>query len=374
MREYLEPGSTIGVIGGGYETYLLLIQAHKMGFKTNLAVNQDNDEAVAGADNHIVVNRYDYENIKKIAENSDILLYQNIDIDNEDLEKIASEHPVIQGTELLTLSQDRYLERTFLDGLNINISPFFLVINDDDLKAGVKKVGYPCILKPIQKGISKQLVFNTEEDFQKLLGSIEFGTYILEAYVVPQKSFSITLAKNVNEKIHTYPLTNNKYENDVLVNSTVFIKNDPRIEEEIQRVSLKIAKSINYVGLLCVNFILGDNNTLYVKDFSFELPYSANTYELATGYSQFELQLRAVANWPIPEIFPLMNATILRIFENQRDDVLKLLKQKPQWKFLFHNARNKFNQEDEIGYILVSSTEEDFLKSNINNTKIWTID
>ncbi|MDO1605217.1 ATP-grasp domain-containing protein [Lactobacillus sp. YT155] len=374
MRQYLKPGSTIGVIGGGYESYLLLVQAHKMGFKTCLAVTNSEDEAINSADEYAVLDDFNYEDIRKVAENSDILMYQTLDIAGEDLEKIASEFPVIQGTELYTLSQDRYLERTFLDGLNINIAPFYLIVNEEDLTVGIQKVGFPSSLKPIQLENDHQMTIKSMDDVEVAKDLLQYGTYILEAYVEPEKCFSIMITKRVNGKIHTYPMTSNKYDEDDLVSSTVFIKNDPRVEEEIQRVSLEIAKTINYVGVLTVNFVMGENKTLYVQGISSNLSYAANIYELATGCSQFELQLRALANWPIPELFPLTNATFIRFFEKQREAALDLLQEKPQWKFLFHNESQDFSQENEIGYILISSTQEDFLINNVNSTNIWTID
>ncbi|GKQ43134.1 phosphoribosylglycinamide formyltransferase 2 [Companilactobacillus sp. RD055328] len=374
MRKYLEPGSIIGLIGGGYESYLLLTQAHKMGFKTRLAVVDQNDEAILAADEYVVVDNFNYENIKKVAEISDILMFETLELDNDDLVRIANEFPVIQGTELVSMAQDRYLERTFLDGININIVPFQMVVSEDDLQIGIKNIGYPCVLRPIQKGIDRQVVLNSEGDIAEAKVIIGQGAYILEASVDVKQEFTIMAAKRANGKIHVFPMINDQYQNGILKSASVFIKNDPRVEEEVQRVVAKVAQSINYIGVFGIQFIISDNKNLYVKQIVPGLAYSANVYELATGRSQFELHLRAIANWPIPEVFPLTNTSILRIMKEQKEEALELLQEKSQWKFMFHNADDSFTYEDEVGYILLSSSEEDFLRNNINNTKSWKID
>lgn len=374
MRKYLEPGSTIGLIGGGYESYLLLIQAHKMGFKSILTVLNKNDEAILAADEYVVVDEFSYDNMKRIAEKSDILMYQTLEINNDDLVKIANEFPVIQGSEMISMAQDRYLERTFLDDINMNIVPFHMVVSSADLKEGLKDIGYPCTLHPIQKGIDRKIVINNEDDIAEAEAAIGKGAYILEANVTIKQEFTVLIAKRFSGKTHIFPMINDYYENGVLKSAAVFIKNDPRVEEEIQRVALRIAENLNYVGVFGVEFIMSDNKNMYVKQIVPGLTYSANLYELTTGRSQFELHLRAIANWPIPEVFPLTNAAILRVLKDQIEEALELLQTKSQWKFMFHNADAHFDQENEAGYILLSSTEEDFLKNNVNSTKNWKID
>lgn len=374
MKKYLEPGSTIGLIGGGYESYLLLIQAHKMGFKSCLAVLDKGDEAILAADEYVVVDEYNYENMKRVAEAADILVYQTLELDNDDLVKIANEFPVIQGTELISMAQDRYLERTFLDDINMNIVPFHMVVSTADLQEGIKDIGYPSTLRPIQKGTSKKVIINSEDDLENAEKVIGKGAYILEANVDIKQEFTVLIAKRFSGKTHIFPMINDHYENGVLKNATIFLKNDPRVEEEIQRVALKVAESIKYVGVFGIEFIMSDNKNMYVKQIVPGLNYSANLYELATGRSQFELHLRAVANWPIPEVFPLSNTAILRVMQGQKEEALELLQTKSQWKFMFHNADFHFTQENEVGYILLSSTEEDFLKNNVNGTKSWKID
>ena len=59
---------------------------------------------------------------------------------------------VPQGSDTLEITQDRLLERAFFEQLNINVAPYATIVSLDDVYQAVSSIGYPCILKPIQKG------------------------------------------------------------------------------------------------------------------------------------------------------------------------------------------------------------------------------
>ena len=61
-----------------------------------------------------------------------------------------------QGINGLEIVQDRLMERAFLDQININIAPYVTVIGLDDVYQSIDSIGYPALLKPIQRGIGEQ--------------------------------------------------------------------------------------------------------------------------------------------------------------------------------------------------------------------------
>ncbi|CAJ1181526.1 phosphoribosylaminoimidazole carboxylase [Companilactobacillus paralimentarius DSM 13238 = JCM 10415] len=374
---FIAPGKTLGIIGGGSETYLFELEAKRMGFRTMLLTSEEKDIATQAADSYLVGTLEDSKNLSELGHRSDILLYMDENFDSSVLKELSKNFNVAQGSDLLEIVQDRYIERTFLNDLNINVPPFFSIVTVDDIKHAIDEIGFPCILKPIQKNqkvLKRHIIYNYE-DVERVQKLLKDGTYILEAWIETKTEYSIMVSKSKDQKIHTFPMIQEIYDGEHLMSSFIYKKNDPEIEAEMQRVALLIAQNINYVGIFGIGFILSDSGVLYVKRIFPGINYSANVYQEATGISQFELHIRAICDWPIPEIFPMVNAATLKIIEGILPQSLDLLQEKAQWKFNYYTGFKAKNQADrDVGYISIFSDDIEELKNDILTTNIWRVE
>lgn len=374
---FIAPGKTLGIIGGGSETYLFELEAKRMGFRTMLLTSEEKDIATQAADSYLVGTLEDSKNLSELGHRSDILLYMDENFDSSVLKELSKNFNVAQGSDLLEIVQDRYIERTFLNDLNINVPPFFSIVTVDDIKHAIDEIGFPCILKPIQKNqkvLKRHIIYNYE-DVERVQKLLKDGTYILEAWIETKTEYSIMVSKSKDQKIHTFPMIQEIYDGEHLMSSFIYKKNDPEIEAEMQRVALLIAQNINYVGIFGIGFILSDSGVLYVKRIFPGINYSANVYQEATGISQFELHIRAICDWPIPEIFPMVNAATLKIIEGNLPQSLDLLQEKAQWKFNYYTGFKAKNQADrDVGYISIFSDDVEELKNDILTTNIWRVE
>ncbi|GEO58803.1 ATP-grasp domain-containing protein [Companilactobacillus bobalius] len=374
---FIAPGKTLGIIGGGSETYLFELEAKRMGFRTMLLTSEEKDIATQAADSYLVGTLEDSKNLSELGHRSDILLYMDENFDSSVLKELSKNFNVAQGSDLLEIVQDRYIERTFLNDLNINVPPFFSIVTVDDIKHAIDEIGFPCILKPIQKNqrvLQRHIIYNYE-DVERVQKLLKDGTYILEAWIETKTEYSIMVSKSKDQKIHTFPMIQEIYDGEHLMSSFIYKKNNPEIEAEMQRVALLIAQNINYVGIFGIGFILSDSGVLYVKRIFPGINYSANVYQEATGISQFELHIRAICDWPIPEIFPMVNAATLKIIEGILPQSLDLLQEKAQWKFNYYTGFKAKNQADrDVGYISIFSDDIEELKNDILTTNIWRVE
>jgi len=374
---FIAPGKTLGIIGGGSETYILELEAKRMGFRTMLLTDEENDIATQAADSFLVGTLEDIENLSELGHRSDLLLYMDENFDSGLLKQLTDSFNVAQGSDLLAIVQDRYIERTFLNDLNINVPPFFSIVTVDDIKSAVKEIGFPCILKPIQKNqtVLKRHILYNDNDVERVKKLLQDGTYILEAWIDTKTEYSIMVSKSKNQKIHTFPMIQEIYDGTHLMSSFIYKKNDPDVEAEMQRVALMVAENIDYVGIFGIGFILSQSGVLYVKRIFPGINYSANVYQEATGISQFELHIRAICDWPIPEIFPMSNAATLKIIEGNLPQSLDLLQEKAQWKFNYYTGFKAKNQADrDVGYISIFSDDVEELKNDILTTNIWRVE
>ncbi|WP_338217074.1 ATP-grasp domain-containing protein [Companilactobacillus muriivasis] len=374
---FIAPGKTLGIIGGGSETYIFELEAKRMGFRTMLLTDEEKDIATQAADSFLVGQLENIENLSELGHRSDLLLYMDENFDSSLLKELAKSFNVAQGADLLTIAQDRYIERTFLNDLNINVPPFFSIVTVDDIKRAVEEIGFPCILKPIQKNqtILKRHILYNDNDVERVKKLLQDGTYILEAWIETKTEYSIMISKSKDQKIHTFPMIKEIYDGTHLMSSFIFKKNDPDVEAEMQRVALMVAENINYVGIFGIGFILSQSGVLYVKRIFPGINYSANVYQEATGISQFELHIRAICDWPIPEIFPMVNAATLKIIEGNLPQSLDLLQEKAQWKFNYYTGFKAKDQADrDVGYISIFSDDVEELKNDILTTNIWRVE
>ncbi|MFC6175336.1 ATP-grasp domain-containing protein [Companilactobacillus huachuanensis] len=374
---FIAPGKTLGIIGGGSETYIFELEAKRMGFRTMLLTDEEKDIATQAADSFLVGQLENIENLSELGHRSDLLLYMDENFDSSLLKELAKSFNVAQGSDLLTIVQDRYIERTFLNDLNINVPPFFSIVTVDDIKKAVEEIGFPCILKPIQKNqtILKRHILYNDNDVERVQKLLQDGTYILEAWIDTKTEYSIMISKGKDQKIHTFPMIKEIYDGTHLMSSFIFKKNDPDVEAEMQRVALMVAENINYVGIFGIGFILSQSGVLYVKRIFPGINYSANVYQEATGISQFELHIRAICDWPIPEIFPMVNAATLKIIEGNLPQSLDLLQEKAQWKFNYYTGFKAKDQADrDVGYISIFSDDVEELKNDILTTNIWRVE
>lgn len=374
---FIAPGKTLGIIGGGSETYIFELEAKRMGFRTMLLTDEEKDIATQAADSFLVGALENIENLSELGHRSDLLLYMDENFDSGLLKQLSENFNIAQGADLLAIAQDRYIERTFLNDLNINVPPFFSIVTVDDIKSAVKEIGFPCILKPIQKNqtVLKRHILYNDGDVERVKRLLQDGTYILEAWIDTKTEYSIMVSKSKDQKIHTFPMIQEIYDGTHLMSSYIYKKNDPDVEAEMQRVALMVAENINYVGIFGIGFILSQSGVLYVKRIFPGINYSANVYQEATGISQFELHIRAICDWPIPEIFPMVNAATLKIIEGNLPQSLDLLQEKAQWKFNYYTGFKAKNQADrDVGYISIFSDDVEELKNDILTTNIWRVE
>ena len=110
---FIAPGKTLGIIGSGSETYLCELEAKRMGFRNILLTDQKDDIATQAADNFLVGELENLDNLNELGHRSDILIYMDDNFDSHLLGDLNKEFNVVQGSNLLGIAQDRYIERTF---------------------------------------------------------------------------------------------------------------------------------------------------------------------------------------------------------------------------------------------------------------------
>jgi 5-(carboxyamino)imidazole ribonucleotide synthase len=121
---------------------------------------------------------------------------------------------------------------------------------------------------------------------------------IYEHFVTFEREVSVLVARGVDGYTAAYDVTENVHKNHILHTSTVPANIEPELGVEAVFVAQRIAEALDYVGVMGVEFFIGDD-TVYVNEIAPRVHNSGHWTMDACIVSQFQQHIRAVAGWPL---------------------------------------------------------------------------
>lgn len=368
--EILFPGATIGIIGESPNGIMLEQAAHKLGF--DVIAYGPNEEAptLRGADVKVVGTYTDQAKLQDFAQRCSLVTYESETIPAQTIAYLSRFTKLPQGSETLEIVQDRLLERTFFEQSNLNIAPYATIVNLDDVYQAISSIGYPAILKPIQKGFSKKIVIKKQTDIAKCADIIDQGTFILESMIPYQKELAVTMSKDKNGDIKFYPLVEAEYRQGKLHQVLAPAQVDSDVANEIRRLSELVVKQVKSVGIMTLSFFLTETGALYVKRLVTGVNSLGYIFSRAANVDIFEQHLRVLANMPLaqPE---LIQATGMVMIEQDKREALRtqwLLK--TNWHYQFYRYPKSMTTLN-WGHVLVTGESSQAIKEQVAATGIW---
>lgn len=295
----IQPGGTLGVLGGGQLGRMFTIAAKQMGY--NVVVFSPETDSPAGqvADNLIQANYDDDKALQKFADAIDCVTIEFENIPVEVLEQLEAFVPVRPGADVLRRTQNRLREKTFLSSNGFPLASFRPVASESDVQS-VGSEAFPAVLKTCSSGYDGkgQRIVNSVEHLPeawKDLGSVEC---VLESFVEFDCEFSVIVASNESAIQHYEPIRNS-HRNHILDVSSSPANLPPQAAEAAVGVARGIAETLGYVGVLCVEFFLHRDGSVLVNEIAPRPHNSGHLTIEAHDTSQFEQQVRAVCNLPL---------------------------------------------------------------------------
>ncbi|MEP6704159.1 MAG: ATP-grasp domain-containing protein, partial [Acidobacteriota bacterium] len=146
------------------------------------------------------------------------------------------------------------------------------------------------------KGQSK---INTRGDIEPAFASLNGEKGILEAFVEFEKEVSVVCARGLDGGFASYGVIENAHENHILDISFAPAVISKKVYIEAGEIARNIAEQLGYVGTLCVEFFLKQDETLLVNELAPRPHNSGHLTFDACVTSQFGQQLRAVCGLPL---------------------------------------------------------------------------
>ena len=297
----IPPGSTIGILGGGHLGRMLAIAAANLGYRVHVYAPEDE---LPAADVSAEVTRAPYADLAaldRFAASVDVVTYEFENVDLASVEHLAGKAVVRPGAASLQVSQDRLVEKRFVEALGGSPAPFRAVDTLDGLADALTELGSPSILKTRRFGYDGkgQVRIDDFKDVAAAWRTIGQKPAVLEGFVRFASEFSIILARGADGRIVTYDAPRNTHENGILMRSDV--PAGPAIEEEEKAaaaLAAAVADKLGHVGILTLEFFSTPAGPVF-NEMAPRVHNSGHWTIEGARTSQFENHVRAVCGLPL---------------------------------------------------------------------------
>ncbi len=300
MTKPLPVGATVGILGGGQLGRMLSVAAARLGLKTHIF--EPGAGAPAGDVAHRVTTASYDDKAALIAfgQSVDVITYEFENIPTSALDLLETLAPIHPGRQALATSQDRLVEKQFLQDLGLQTAPFADVASAADLDAAIAEIGTPAILKTRRFGYDGkgQARIMTPEDAAAALTDLAGAPAILEGFVDFSHEVSVIGARAPDGAVACYDPGENVHEAGILRTTTVPAKLSAGQRTDAVLIAARVLNALDYVGVMGVELFVTPQG-LIVNEIAPRVHNSGHWTQNGCTICQFEQHIRAVAGWPL---------------------------------------------------------------------------
>ncbi len=297
----IEPGSTIGIIGGGQLGRMLALAAASMGYRVHVFAPEA--ELPAG-DVAAEVTRAGYDDrvaLDGFAAAVDVVTFEFENIDTAAIARVGKTVAVHPSARSLEVAQDRAVEKAFVEALGGRPAAWAIVDNRADLDAAIAAIGCPAVLKTRRMGYDGkgQARIHAPGDADAAWAAIAGQPAILEAFVSFTHEFSVLLARGQDGELVTWDVPHNSHRNGILDTSRVPAPPEVALHAgEARALAVQVAEALDHVGVLTLEFFATPEGPRF-NEMAPRVHNSGHWTIEGARASQFENHIRAVCGLPL---------------------------------------------------------------------------
>ena len=307
----LLPGATLGVLGGGQLGRMWSHAAQAMGFRT--AVLDPDPHSPAGLISHVHVcaDYLDPAALAHMAAQCQAITTEFENVPAQALRQLGLNLPCAPSAEPVSVAQDRAREKAHFVQCGVPVAPHEVLHSLVDVQQASSHL-LPGILKTTRMGydgkgqvrVSSIAELTTAWQQLQLAGP---AVCILEKRLPLAAECSVVLARGFDGQMVHLPLQVNVHREGILAVTEVFEHAMPATtEQQALQAAYEVARGLNYVGVLCVEFFLLQDGPerdalgpLVVNEIA-PRPHNSGHHSIdSCDVSQFELQVRCMTGLPL---------------------------------------------------------------------------
>jgi 5-(carboxyamino)imidazole ribonucleotide synthase len=316
----IEPGCTIGILGGGQLGRMTAMAARTMGYRVRVMDPEEKCPASYVVDETIVGKWDDVAAARKLARGSDAITIEIEQIGVDALSEVAQLVPLRPGVEPIRIIQDKTIQKTWLSENGFPVGPYRIVESEDELQGAVRALAGRVFLKIGRGGYDgrgqARIGFDatpTPQHIADAWTSIGAQPAVAEQALNLDYEISVMAARNPSGEVRTYPAARNHHENQILAWSVLPAGIPPDVEKRAEELAAAIIAKLGIEGLLCVEMFMTKQGRLLVNELA---PRPHNSYhqsERACVTSQFEQLVRTTCNLPLGDTALITPAAIVNL-------------------------------------------------------------
>lgn len=297
------PGATLGVMGGGQLGRMFVHAAQAMGYNT--AVLDPDATSPAGLVSHVHVQTayLDEAGLTSLAAQCAAVTTEFENVPAQALDALAKTRPVAPAGASVAICQDRAREKAHFVGCGVPCAPHALIESPEQL-AAVSDDLLPGILKTARMGYDGkgQIRVKTRAELIAAWDELQRVGCVLEKMLPLAYEVSVIVARGRDGQVVHFPLQQNLHRDGILAVTTVPSPSvSAAVSAQAYESAHKIAASMGYVGVLCVEFFVLQDGSIVANEMA-PRPHNSGHHTIdACDVSQFELQVRAMTGLPLVE-------------------------------------------------------------------------
>lgn len=311
----IPPGKTIGVLGGGQLGRMFAHAAERLGYRVHIYEPAEDCPAGEVAAREINAPYTDVDQLKAFAKSCDVVTYEFENIPVEPLWAIEKRVQLHPHWNVLEVCQNRMREKNWLRKNGFPHVPFTEVEAGDDLAAGIRRIGTPCVVKTADFGYDGkgQLKVTDAGSSGKAVAAFAKQRAVVEKFIDFKCELSVIVARTAEGAMQTFPIAENIHTKHILDFSLAPARIAEAVRVEAENLARAIAEKLEVVGLLAIELFLTDRGEILVNELA-PRPHNSGHYTMdACVTSQFEQHVRAVCGLPLGEVSLTSAAAMVNI-------------------------------------------------------------
>jgi 5-(carboxyamino)imidazole ribonucleotide synthase len=312
----IPPGSALGVLGSGQLGRMFAIAARRMGYRVHTFSPDEDTPTGQVADVEVSASYDDLDALRAFARQVAVVTFEFENVPADAVAAIETVAQVRPSGAALHVAQQRAREKEFLATHGIPTAPFARAATLDELWDAVARIGTPAVIKTAAFGYDGkgQHKVTTPADVEHVWAAIGRQESVIEKFISLQAEVSVVAARGLDGAVATYPLFENRHRDHILDVTTAPAAVPAAVSRQAIEITRTLLESLQYIGILCVEFFLSTDGELLVNELAPRPHNSGHLTFDASVTSQFEQQVRAVCGLPLgsPELLrPAAMANLL---------------------------------------------------------------
>ena len=298
----LPPNSVIGLVGGGQLGRMSALAAARLGYRCHILTREADSPAAQVAHGVTISDYADPASLRAFAEQVDVISFEFENVSAEGLDLLASIKPVRPSPAVLRVSQDRLVEKQFLNDAGVPTTAWAMVSTREELADAARRIGLPAILKTTRYGYDGkgQARLMKPDHLSPAFAKLSPKPLILEGFVDFAAEISVIVARGSDGALVAFDTVENRHRDHVLDLTFAPARVSDDAIGQSQSIARRIATALDVVGVLAVEMFVDAQGRVLANEIA-PRPHNSGHWSIeACPASQFEMHIRAIAGLPLP--------------------------------------------------------------------------